>query len=178
MYYDTGSALFWYKLIFMGELFISEFIFSYRLKKKNKYPLRLILTVCLCLAVSFAVPVIGYNALFSSLLFFALFFFSTILLKFVCYDESWINVFFCTTAAYAVQHIAFEVYNFIIIATGLNNGLPVEAYGDKMQDTYNALVNFIHFESYLVVYWILFLAFGRRVKKGEDMRLISVPMLF
>lgn len=178
MYYDTGSALFWYKLIFTCELFIAEFLFSFRLNKKSKYPLRLCFTALLCFAVAFAVPIVDYNALFSSLLFFILFFLSTVLLKTLCYDESWLNVFFCTTAAYLVQHTAFETYNFIVIVTGLNNGLPVEAYGDKMNQTYDALVNFLHFESYLLVYWLCFLAFGRRIRKNEDLRQISGRMVF
>ncbi len=177
MYYDSTSALFWYKAIFMFELFVSEFLFTVKLKKKNRYPLRLALTALLCFGVAFAIPILEYNALYSSLLFFCLYFLSTVLLKVVCYEESWTNIFFCTIAAYAVQHIAFETYNFIIIASNLNNGLPVEAYGDKMQETYDALVSFIHYESYLFVYWICYLIFGSKVKKEENLRLISGHLL-
>ncbi len=178
MYYDSSSALFWYKLIFMIELFLAEFIFTWRLKKKKLYWVRILIVGLLCCGIAVAVPILQYSALYSSLLFFGLYFLSTLLLKFVCYDESWVNVFFCTIAAYATQHIAFETYNFIIIATGLNNGLPVEAYGDRMQSTYDALVNFIHYESYLIVYWICYLVFGQRIRKGENMRLISIHLLF
>ncbi len=177
MYYDSSSALFWYKVVFMAELFLSEFIFSWKLKKKKLYPLRIIVVGIVCFAVAFAIPILQYSALYSSLLFFGLYFLSTVLLKLFCYDENWVNVFFCTIAAYATQHIAFETYNFIIIATGLNNGLPVEAYGDRMQSTYDALVNFIHYESYLIVYWICYLIYGQRIRKGENMRLISVHLL-
>lgn len=178
MYYDSGSALFWYKAIFMLELFIAEFLFTWKLNKKKMYPLRLAITALICFGVSFAVPILNYNALYSSLLFFGLYFLSTVLLKLLCYEESWVNVFFCTIAAYAVQHIAFETYNFIIIVTGLNNGLPVAAYGDKLQSTYDALVIFIHYESYLIVYWLCYLAYGRRIKKGENMKNISLSLLF
>lgn len=178
MYYDSNSALFWYKAVFMLELFISEFLFTWRLNKKKLYPLRLLIVATISFGMAFAVPILYYNALYSSLLFFGLYFLSTILLKLLCYDESWVNVFFCTIAAYAVQHIAFETYNFIIIASGLNNGLPVAAYGDKLQSTYDAIVTFIHYESYLIVYWICYLAYGRKIKKGENMKLISVHLLF
>ena len=178
MYYDSSSALFWYKLVFMAELFLAEFIFTWKLKKKKFYWIRILIVGAICAGIAMAVPILQYSALYSSLLFFGLYFLSTVLLKLVCYDESWVNIFFCTIAAYATQHIAFETYNFIIIATGLNNGLPVEAYGDRMQSTYDALVNFIHYESYLIVYWICYLVFGQRIKKGENMHLISVHLLF
>lgn len=178
MYYDSSSALFWYKGIFMFELFLSEFLFTFKLKKKKNYPLRLAITGALCFGVAFAIPIIEYSALYSSLLFFFLYFLSTWLLGFLCYEESWTNIFFCTIAAYAVQHIAFETYNFIILASDLNGGFPVEVYGDKLKETYDALVIFLHYESYLIVYWICYLVFGSKVKKAENMRLISVPLLF
>jgi hypothetical protein len=165
----------------MGELLLSEFLFSYGLHKRKKYPLRFALTAVICLGAAFSVP-IAYNALYSTLLFLGLFFLSTVLLKVLCYDESWVSVLFCTTAGYAVQHIAFEVYNFIVIVANLNDGLPAAVYGEKMSETYNAVVNFIHMETYIIVYWLCFLAFGRRLvgsrlRRKEKPEMINLQFL-
>lgn len=176
MFYNSESALFWYKAVFMAELLFAEFMFTVRLNKKNRFALRLFLSCAICILVAFALPIFGYNAFYSSLLFFTLFFVSILVLKLLCFKESWLNVLFCCIAAYAVQHIAFETCNLIIVSTGLNKGLPLEVYGDKMQETYDALQAFIYIESYLIVYWLCFLAFGRRLKKNEDMRIMSVSL--
>lgn len=178
MYYDSSSALFWYKIVFLFELLIAEFLFTWRLKKKKLYPVRFLVVAIVSFGIDLAIPIIEYNALYSSLLFFGLYLLTSTLLKLFVYEEKRANVFFCTLAAYTSQHLAFEFYNFIIVITDLNNGLPVQEYGDKMQQTYDALVIFIHYESYLIAYWLCYLFFARKVRKGEDMNPINIHLLF
>ena len=174
--YNTESALFGYKIVFMAELLFAEFMFTVRLGRKDLFPLRFILVCLICMVAAILVPILGYNAFYTSMLFFFLFFVSVIALKLLCFRESWLNVLFCAVAAYAVQHIAFELCNLIVVATGLNEGLPLEVYGDKIRETNDAVQAFIYIESYILVYWLCFLGFGRKLKKNEDMRIISIKL--
>lgn len=51
--FDFSAPLFWYKLIFMAELLISEALATYTLKKKSRFALRAPLSVLGCLAAAF-----------------------------------------------------------------------------------------------------------------------------
>lgn len=81
------TALFWYKSIFTAELLIAEWLFTFRLKKRKYYPLRFAGLCVVCEGVSFALPILGYNAFFSSVLFLSIFAVTVLCLKF-CYNES------------------------------------------------------------------------------------------
>ncbi len=175
MFYDSESALFWYRAIFMGELLISEILFTWRLSKRRRYILRLLIGCAACIGLSFAVPIFSYNSFVTSGLFFFLFFISVVMFRYFCYKESWQTVLFYCVAAFAVQHIAYELYNFIVIASDLNNGLPVEVYGDKFLGTYNAIIALVQFVSYFIVYWAAYMLIGRRDIDYSDTK-FSFPM--
>ena len=170
------TALFWYKSIFTAELLIAEWLFTFRLKKRKYYPLRFAGVCVVCEGVSFALPILGYNAFFSSVLFLSIFAVTVLCLKF-CYNESWLNIFFCAIAAYTVQHVSFEVYNFLVVVTRINEGMPVEVYGDRMQEMTNMISGLLYFDSYAIVYWLTFLIFGRMIRKDEDLRVVSKSLL-
>ena len=97
--YNTESALFGYKIVFMAELLFAEFMFTVRLGRKDLFPLRFILVCLICMVAAILVPILGYNAFYTSMLFFFLFFVSVIALKLLCFRESWLNVLFCAVAA-------------------------------------------------------------------------------
>lgn len=174
MYYDPNSSIFWYKVVFMVELLVSQILFTRRLARKNKYALRLLMTVALDICAAFAIPVFGYNAVFVSLLFFVLFALSTVIVKLLCYNESWQTVIFYSVAALCVQHISFELYNFIVLTANLNNGLPLEVYGDTLGETYDMIIMFVQFVTVFVTYWLGYLAFGRRDIERENTGITKV----
>ncbi len=169
------TQLFWYKSVFMAEILAAEFLFTFSLKKKNRYPLRFFLAALGCMGISVITPIIGYNALCSSLLFFFLFAVSVIALK-CSYREPWLRIFFCAVAAYTVQHIAFELFNFLIVSTGLNHGLPIEVYGESAAKLAGTIVNLVYLDSYLIVYWIMSITFGALIHKNKDFYIRSVSM--
>ena len=170
------TQLFWYKSVFMAEILAAEFLFTFRLKKKDRYPLRFALAALLCMAVSVAAPILGYNALCSSVLFFALFAVSVGALM-LCFREPFLHIFFCAVAAYTVQHIAFELYNFIVVVTGLNAGLPVEVYGESAARLSGLFLTLVYVDSYCIVYWLMTITFGSMIRKNEDLRIRSTSML-
>ena len=170
------TQLFWYKSVFMAEILVAEFLFTFRLKKKDHYPLRVVLAALLCMAVSVAAPILGYNALYSSVLFFTLFAVSIGALM-LCCREPFLHIFFCAVAAYTVQHIAFALYNFIVVATGLNAGLPVEVYGESAARLSGLFLTLVYVDAYCIVYWLMTITFGSMIRKNEDLRIRSTSML-
>jgi hypothetical protein len=176
MFYDVGSAMFWYRPIFMVELFLSEFLFTWRFPHKSKYWLRLLLTFVLCIGVSFAVPILGYNVVFVTLIFCFLLVVSVVSLKLLCYNTQWLTLIFYCVAAFAVQHIAFEVYNFIVLVANLNDGVPINVYGNTLGETYNVIIYYVQFAVYFVIYWVSYLLLGRLTITSEDSH-FSFPKL-
>ncbi len=55
--------------------------------------------------------------------------------------------------------------------------MPVEVYGDRMQEMTNMISGLLYFDSYAIVYWLTFLIFGRMIRKDEDLRVVSKSLL-
>lgn len=169
------SKLFVYKSLFMVEIFAAELMFTFRLKRRPNYPLRLCAAFLSCIAFSVAMPIIGYNARDASILFVILFLVSVLALSF-CYRDPWLHIFFCAVAAYTVQHLAFELYNFIVVSTGLNAGLPIDIYGEDAAHFSGLLLTLVYVDAYLIVYWLMALIFARRIRQNEDLRIHNLSM--
>lgn len=170
------SALFWYKLIFMTELLIGEGFFTYKLRRRPNFPLRLTLALIATYAVTFAYPVFLYNAWYSSLMFIALFAFSILCIK-LCYDESWINVIFCGILAYTARHLAFLLYNFIVVAFNLVDAGALGTYLEKAESNYNVFTAIAYFGCYYFVYWLSCLFFGARMEKNSELIIGNTSLL-
>ena len=62
-----------YKILFMAELLVAEYLFTLRLKRRNKFWLRFA-CMCVCgMLLAWLFPVVSYNAFYSSVMFLALF---------------------------------------------------------------------------------------------------------
>ncbi len=172
------SQLFWYKIVFMAELLLSESMFVCRLKRRRLFVLRLAaaLTVLFALAVFFPLFEWSYNAAYASVLFITLFVATLGAIAF-CFREPFVNILFCGVAAYSVQHIAFQFYNLIINAFGLAGGAPTNIYGETSGSYYNIFTGMIYLVSYSMVYWLMTVLFARRIEKNSDMRIRSVSFL-
>ena len=67
------SQLFLYKIVFITELLIAEFLFSFRFNKRKNFVLRLIIGIVISYLVAIFYPLISYTGWYSSLMFFILF---------------------------------------------------------------------------------------------------------
>ena len=80
------TNLSYYKLLFIAELLVAEFIFFNRLKKRKgfcwKYPLAILFNV----AFVFFFPILSYNAVYCSIMFLIIFAVSVASMAF-CFDE-------------------------------------------------------------------------------------------
>ncbi len=172
------SQLFWYKIVFMAELILSEAMFVCRLKRRRFFVVRLLLSLAALFAIAVFFPLFSwsYNAFYSSFLFFSLFA-ATLGAIAVCFREPFVNIMFCGVAAYSVQHIAFQFYGFIVNVASLNHDAPIGIYGDVAESSYNIFTGMVYGISYSMVYWLMFVLFASRIEKNSDMRIRSVALL-
>lgn len=170
--------LFWYKLLFMTELLVAEFLFSTRLEKKPFFWLRAAGGVVLCYGVTLAYPLLSFSGWYASLMFLCLFVVSLAAVKFA-YRTSWVNAFFCTTTAYTVQHLAYQLYALVASLTGLGSG---GLYGDAVFDftslnLQTLLIALVYVDIFIAIYWSAFIFLGRRLGKSGEISLKNTYLL-
>lgn len=171
-----------YKILFIVEIIIAEFLFTFRLKKKKKFLLRYSLSLVLLLLITILIPIISVDALFSSFLFFFLFFLSIIMLL-VCYDEPVINIIFCGVASYTMQHFSYELSNLVLSLINAGQSPLLGMYGEGEVQIFTftekgIFMTLVYFLCYLSAYWLLFLWFGKKIKKSGEMKIKSIWILY
>lgn len=164
-----NSSLFWYKLIFMAELLLAEALFTYRLRRRKRFVLCLLAAILFNFAFAFLFPIVAFNAVWTIVMFLCLFAFSVLMLKF-CFAEAWTNIIFCSLIAYTAQHIAYDVNNLLGVVTGLSEGVH-GLYGEELVGSVNGFTIILYADCYLVVYWLMWLFCGRRIRKEEELSL-------
>lgn len=164
----------------MAELLFSELFFVSRLHKKSHYVWRIIgvFIVNMLLAALFPLLVKKYNALYISAMFIIMFFFSVVTMKF-CFDESFLSVLFCCIAGYSVQHIAYEVYNFILVAMNVGE-VTIGIYGESQVQISaffsNPLVLVLYICIYVALYTVGYFVFASKLRKGEEFKLKNMAL--
>lgn len=175
------SQFFLYKLLFMTELLASEFLFTFRLRKRRSFAVRYALSVCLCYVCAVFFPMPDYTAFYLIVVFVTLFAL-TVLVHFFCYAETFLNILFCLIAAYTVQHIAYCLNNCMLIMSGLSSNVFGIYTGEVMsQDVPPARYVFGYiftFAVYYLTFYAFFLLYGNRIKRNTDLRLKHLSLLF
>ena len=161
----------------MAELLVAEGLFTYKLKRRSYFPLRIIGAVAACFGLAAAYPILLYNAWYASIMFITLFAFSVLCLKF-CYRESWINVLFCGILSYTVQHLAFVLYNLAVVSFNLVEAGALGTYLEKAETNYNAYTAIAYGICYYVTYWISYLFCGTKIERHQDMSIGNTGLLF
>ncbi len=183
------TPLFLYKFQFMAELLVAEVLMCIKLKRRPFFALRAALCIAACFAFAFAVPVVAYNAVWCSAMFIILFAFTVPMLR-ICFAESWATVVFCSLAGYTMQHIAYELFDLIIVLTGLNGGESFGNYGDGEVITdprFGGVGGFIFTSNLLVVavwllvyvwtYWTALVYAMRKTDRGRSLELRHLSLL-
>lgn len=174
-----GTFFEFYKCVFMLELLAAELLYAFPLAKKSKFPLRLILAIVICFAITVFLPVFVYEAWYSSLVFLFLFGISLIALK-MCFDVSWSDILFVGIAGYTTQHLAYIFEEILMTVTGFNGNSQI--YGQESVfglTVPELLVRMIYFLlSRYVVYWICWLVFGRKFSHYSSLTIKNKSLLF
>lgn len=176
------SNLTFYKLLFVAEIIVAEFLFTFHLKKRKLFALRAVGCIVLLFLIAAFFPEAVSNALYSSFMFLTLFALTVPALKF-CYDEPWQNIVFCATAAYTLQHFAYELANLALCLIVWGKS-PILGMYDTGQadfwafDKQSFLLISVYLLCYFAAYWLVYLVFGKKIKKGNEMRIKSLSLLF
>ena len=158
-----------YKVLFMIELLIVEFLFVFRLKRRSHFYLRLLGTVAVCLLIAVLVPVLAYNAIYSSVLFLVLLA-VTVGGLFFCFEEKWMSILYCAVAAYTVRHLAFQFFSLYLTIVSGSGSLTNSIYSNTNEvfsmDTGFVLTMISYFSCYMIVYVLAYTLFAQKI--GED----------
>ena len=169
MIYPMSRILF-YRPIFIIMLIISISMFGVKLKKKNPFILRYIISILLCLEISFVFPLFSDNAFYISSMFF-IFWIVVYLMMIFCLQENKKNLLFISIIGYTTEHIAYELYLFIVTIFGIVNG-ENGIYSFQNQFLFiNYQDAICYFASYLVIYFFAYLFFARKIKGNEGIRI-------
>lgn len=169
MIYPMSRILF-YRPIFIIMLIISISMFGVKLKKKNPFILRYIISILLCLEISFVFPLFSDNAFYISSMFF-IFWIVVYLMMIFCLQENKKNLLFISIIGYTTEHIAYELYLFIVTIFGIVNGENgIYSFQNKF-----LFINYqdaiCYYASYLVIYFFAYLFFSRKIKGNEGIRI-------
>lgn len=170
------TQLFWYKILFSVELMAAESLFTFKLRKKRLFPLRLAAGVIVMIALSVFFPLPENNSpQYSLLVFFVQFAVSIALMAFI-FKEPLLSLLFCGVAAYAVQHLAYQCFTLVMYASGANGGAAMGLYGEVEAAPFDWHAMPIYMTVYVFVYWAMTLIFASKIKRNEDLSIKSYSM--
>lgn len=171
------TQLFFYKVVFVVELMVSELLFSFRLRKRKHYPLRYALSAIAMIGIAFLFPLFGLNsAYYTSFVFLSLFGIS-FALSFFLYDETATTLLFCAVAAYSLQHLAYLTYTITCNIFGVDLKTIQGIYLETKEYSYNPTSFGVYFVCYSVVYWAGYILFARRISGEGGVPINNVFML-
>jgi len=167
------TSLFVYKFQFMTALLIAEGLLLLRLPRRNRFPVRASLAVSACFLAALLFPILNYNALYSSVMFLAFFALTVPAVK-LCFDVSWRGCIFCTVAGYSVQHLASVCYDIVLTVGGFSG--TTQIYSNHAAQ-FDPVTTAIFLEVYALVYWCLYINFGRKLKRDEEITIRRPSLL-
>ena len=174
------SNLFFYKMLFAAEVLVAEFRFTFRLKKRGRFPLRFALCAAACMVIAAFFPVGPQTFWYSSFMFLCIFG-GTFVALIVCYEEPIVNILFCGMAAYSTQHFSYGLANMalslVMRARSPLNGMYDNGTINFGLNGETALIALLYSICYFVSYWLLYALFARRIKKGSNMKIRNGSLL-
>ena len=170
-----GSSLFWYKIIFIVELIVSESLFVCRLNRRENFVLRAVLCTAGLLSVAFVFPIVAFNAAWASFMFVSMFLCTLGAVK-ICFNESLRNIVFCGIAAYTVEHLAYilasSVDDLILGIFDLTRSFDPYSGNNIMSGEISTFISLLTYAAvYFVAYWGCYYIYADRIQPHEDLRL-------
>jgi len=159
------TGLFFYRPIFMAWLLFGESFFLLHKKHRPHFVLRLLLSLFVCIGLSFAYPIPTDNAFYLMGMFFVFFLLSYGAI-FFCFDANWKSLLFAALCGYTTEHISNSIYQMIFsfISASLNLQLGGLYSNEGLSLFSSPMEAGIYFASYVLVYWIIFVTCGLKMK--------------
>ncbi len=170
------TLIFWYRPLFMLELVVAETIFAYKLRRRNFFWLRAILSTTVLFGISFLFPVPVSNPWYNSFMFIFFFGCTFFALK-ICLKESWGNVLFCALAGYTIQHLSYltysVLYDLISIGEIVNWIAPNNPYTGQVskEGLFTIIQAIIYIFAYFNIYFVAYNNLSYRIKKNENLEI-------
>lgn len=165
------SQLEFYKsFLFVIELLIAEGLFLFRFKGRSKFVLRLIAAIIMSFLFAFLFPVLTLNAFYCAFMFLMIFIFTVLLTKFV-FNINWQMSIFCCLAGYTTQHLSYEIYNLLLLATNIEISSGFYGQGDFTSIFPNLFVFSIYLIVYVFSYSLCYVFFGRKIETDESLKM-------
>ncbi len=180
-----------YRYVFLLEFLVAEILFFRNLKRRKNFILRLVICLLVSSTLIWFFPIFKYEPFNISLLFIFIFVINVLSCK-ILFDEKWQTILFCAIASYTIQHISYQIYNFIVDNLYLGKVMdylietnPYYANNQKEGVGYSIVTLIVYLWSYFTVYWISGRTFASKIKKGTNITinhysliLISMVIIF
>ncbi len=176
------SWIFVYKIVFMSELLIAEFMLTFDYPKRKGIGYLMPLAIFICYGTAILYPHQFVNDWFSSSFMFLFFFAVSIACLKICYQVKFINLIFCAVAAYTVQHLSYIAFSFINITLFDSQAFISNVYGnDAILLSGIGGMMALSFVVYVILYFIVYLIsqtiLKRWMGKNGDLTFKSVTVL-
>lgn len=175
--------LLYYKVLFMLEILIAEFIFSRHLPKRKHFAIRLISSLIICFVVAIFIPIPddwGYTWWYISIIFFLLFVCSFFCI-FISFDLNFESCLFISVAGYTVQHVTYSIINLITSAIGnfdFSNMYTKSPLDFSSFDTGTLIVCLIYLSTFVLIYGVVFITNYKRNGQNGNLSIRSDKVLF
>lgn len=156
------------------------YVFSHKMKKKQKPAIRYIASISVCLLIAVFYPLVkdvSYSWWYISLMYFIFAIVSCLTLPFI-YEISWKQVLFFFIVAYTAQHFAYQLNTVLSLACGLINSYQSAYNGDNLLEDGGLLVLRLTLTTvvFTLVYVTVYIAFISRVIK-KDLSINNMEIL-
>ncbi len=157
---------------FVLELLLSTLIFTYRLKRRERFAWRLPLGILSIFVFAWVIPVASsINPFYVSFVFLLILIYMILVSKFI-FQEKWMTLLFCCVAGYTTQHLFYELYSLAINALGMNVDSSMGFYGDEFTSLFTNPFHLVVYVSiFVMTLFTCFICFGDKLDPEESVEL-------
>ncbi|MCX4312304.1 MAG: ATP-binding protein [Clostridia bacterium] len=157
----------------MTELLLAQSMYLFRFHRRKRFWIMLPIAVGLCYLFAWALPVLSDNPFYTSLIFLLIFVFTVCAGKAI-FKESLLTVAFCCVAGYTTQHLAYELFNMVMVAIDYPTASGFYGTGDFSGVFPNLFVAIMYVSTYAPAYFAFYLLFSTKLKSREPVKLQSI----
>ncbi|MCR5491702.1 MAG: ATP-binding protein [Bacilli bacterium] len=165
MDYFSSLRLLLYRSLFATELTVALVMFVFSLPRRKGLWWRLPLSLLLVYGSCFIFPTQS-NAWISTLSFLTMFLVA-FGVCFLVFDSDWKTLLFCAVAAYNTQHAGYELYDLLLRIFHVGTAGSFYETTSNVSLFASPLQAILYMVSYLLLYWVFYVLFARRIEKGN-----------
>ncbi len=157
---------------FVLELLLAESMYVFRFRRRKYFWIGMPFAVGACFLVAWLIPVLSDNPFYISVMFLCIFLVTLVMHK-MLFDESLLTVAFCCIAGYTTQHLAYELYNIILVVFEYPASSGFYGTGEFAGIFPDLFVAVMYVASYAPVYFVFYMLFSTKLRSREPVKLRS-----